>query len=81
MQFSKETEERILSKYLSSKKNIEKKVLVNVNKKDLKELHNLYIEKQKLLNHIKELDLLIFEKEVDLLIIKKQNSLNIQEKK
>lgn len=72
MQFSKETEERILSKYLSSKKNIEKKVLVNVNKKDLKELHNLYLEKQKLLNHIKELDLLIFEK---------QNSLNIQEKK
>ena len=81
MQFSKETEERILNKYLSSKKNIEKKVLVNVNKKDLKELHNLYLEKRKLLNHIKELDLLIFEKEVDLLIIKKQNSLNIQEKK
>lgn len=73
MQFSKETEERILNKYLSSKKNIEKK--------DLKELHNLYLEKRKLLNHIKELDLLIFEKEVDLLIIKKQNSLNIQEKK
>lgn len=80
MQFSNEIEERILNKYLSSKKNIKKKITVNINKNDLKELHNLYLEKQKLLNHIKELDLLILEKEVDLLIIQKQNSLIFKEK-